>query len=195
MLIGAYDGAKVLATRRARLDALLAPFRNRPPRIDPSASPGPVGRPVSACRRTRDWRRWRAWAAANLPQPCGRCGGDHRTGRGVPRRPYHRPKRGGYQHPRQSPLSNTAMQSERGASSWRGRRSNGGGRWQPRRRRRGGAARRTTGQVSPRRSSDPASSNQAISRGGQWVSCQHPTGRIGVPRRSGCRRKRWQSEH
>ena len=24
--------------------------------------------------KDRDWRRWRAWAAANLPQPCGRCG-------------------------------------------------------------------------------------------------------------------------
>ena len=43
VLIGAYDGAKVLATRQARLDALLAPFRNRPPRIDPTPLPARWG--------------------------------------------------------------------------------------------------------------------------------------------------------
>jgi HK97 family phage prohead protease len=43
VLIGAYDGARVLATRQARLDALLAPFRNRPPRIDPTPLPARWG--------------------------------------------------------------------------------------------------------------------------------------------------------
>lgn len=41
VLVGAYDGAKVLATRQARLDALLAPFKNRPPRINPAPLSGP----------------------------------------------------------------------------------------------------------------------------------------------------------